>query len=85
MSRPAYRLRPPVDGRTVFEPVPRPDVVPASTASESDADLFDDASDELEDDPYYYGWREQWETSPDGSEKLRRIPLTYQDLLDPQE
>ncbi len=38
-----------------------------------------------EDDPYYYGWREQWETSPGGSEKLRRIPLTYEDLLDPQE
>jgi len=75
-----------MDGRTVFEPVRRPDVVPASTAPERDvAELFDDPSDELEDDPYYYGWRDQWETSPDGSEKLRRIPLRYEDLLDPQE
>ena len=36
-------------------------------------------------DPYRYGWRERREIAPDGSEKVGWIPLTYRDLLDPQE
>lgn len=36
-------------------------------------------------DPYYYGFRWAYETTPDGSEKLVQVPLTYADLLDPQE
>ena len=39
---------------------------------------------ELEKDPFLYGWRDVAETAPDGSEKLRRIPLTYEDTLNPQ-
>ncbi len=35
-------------------------------------------------DPFLYGWRDVWETAPDGSEKLRRIPLTYEDTLNPR-
>ncbi len=36
-------------------------------------------------DPYEYGWRERREIAPDGTEKLRWDPLSYRDLLDPQE
>jgi Putative restriction endonuclease len=35
--------------------------------------------------PFYYGWRYASETSADGSKKLVQVPLTYADLLDPQE
>jgi Uma2 family endonuclease len=34
--------------------------------------------------PFVYGWRDVYETSPDGVEKLRSIPLTYEDTLNPQ-
>lgn len=37
-----------------------------------------------EKDPFHYGWRICWDREPDGSEKCRYVPLTYQDLLDPQ-
>lgn len=40
---------------------------------------------DAESDPYYYGWRYAYETSPGGAEKLVQVPLTYRDLLDPQE
>ncbi len=76
MSRPAYNLRSSVDSLARAEPDPVPDLEPGDFAPE----LQDD-----KDDPYYYGWRERWEKSPDGAEKLRLIPLTYKDLLDPQE
>ena len=35
-------------------------------------------------DPYHYGWRTLWDRGPDGREESRVVPLTYQDLLDPQ-
>lgn len=44
-----------------------------------------DESLEAGEDPHRYGWRERWETAPDGSKKLCWDPLTYEDLLDPQE
>lgn len=44
----------------------------------------DDAA-ALAEDPYYYGWRDVYETLPDGSQAWRQVPLTYADLLDPQE
>lgn len=44
-----------------------------------------EADDEAGEDPYRYGWRERRETAPDGTEKLCWDPLTYEDLLDPQE
>jgi Uma2 family endonuclease len=50
-------------------------VVPAADSPGSTADA----------DPYRYGWRERREVAPDGSEKVGWIPLTYRDLLDPQE
>jgi Uma2 family endonuclease len=40
---------------------------------------------EAGEDAYRYGWRERREIAPDGTEKLCWDPLTYQDLLDPQE
>ncbi|MCP4655509.1 MAG: hypothetical protein GY856_08835 [bacterium] len=84
MSRPVYKLDSAVDLPAAVDPAPLPHVVPATGAPEPDdaeAVSFDDA----ETDPYYYGWREQWEQTPDGGEKLHRTPLTYDDLLDPQE
>jgi len=44
-----------------------------------------DESFEAGEDPYRHGWRERREIAPDGAEKLCWDPLTYQDLLDPQE
>ena len=42
--------------------------------------------DELDSsDPQAYGWRYAYATAPDGSEKLVQVPLTYGDLLDPEE
>ncbi len=35
-------------------------------------------------DPYYYGWREVARTRPDGSEYLESVPLTLEDVLQPQ-
>ncbi len=43
------------------------------------AELVDDQGG-----PYYYGWRDRWEPLPDGSERLRQEPLTYDDLLSPE-
>lgn len=51
--------------------------------SESAAGGGSEAAEEP-DDPFYYGWRERWEIDADGSERLRRIPLTYRDLLSPE-
>lgn len=52
---------------------------------DEDDEAVDVGSRETEHDPYEYGWRERREIGPDGTEKLRWDPLTYQDLLDPQE
>ena len=41
--------------------------------------------DQPEDDPYPYGWRFRRVPTADGREELRCIPLTREDLLDPQE
>jgi hypothetical protein len=38
-----------------------------------------------EPDPWRYGWRERGERQPDGSWRSKRIPLTQQDVLHPQE
>ncbi len=84
MSRTGYKLDAAVGLPAVGDPAPVPYGLPATDAPEpDDAEVvsFDDA----ETDPYFYGWREQWEETPDGGEKLHRTPLTYQDLLDPQE
>lgn len=43
------------------------------------------ARQRYDDDPFYYGWRPSREKTADGEERLRWIPLTYDDLLDPQE
>lgn len=45
------------------------------------ADPSPSARPDRGDDPFLYGWR--WRRSSDG--KLRAIPLSYEDLLDPQE
>ncbi|MCP4655896.1 MAG: hypothetical protein GY856_10810 [bacterium] len=82
MSRTASKLRSAVDSPAAVDPAPLPEVLPAAGAlDDAEADSFDDA----ETDPYYYGWRERWEKTPDGGEKLHRTPLSYPDLLDPQE
>jgi Uma2 family endonuclease len=36
-------------------------------------------------DPYFYGWRPKYVRLPDGEVVEERIPLTPEDLLDPQE
>ncbi len=36
-------------------------------------------------DPYRYGWREVWQTGPDGQKTLEYLPLTLEDVLHPQE
>lgn len=53
-----------------------------------DAEPAADVRDELgegPDDLFHYGWRERRSTVADGSEKLRYVPLTYRDLLSPEE
>jgi len=48
--------------------------------------LDENTVDELDSsDAHAYGWRYAYESAPDGSEKLVQSPLTYADLLDPQE
>ncbi|MCP4661597.1 MAG: hypothetical protein GY856_39860 [bacterium] len=84
MRRAAYKLRSAMDLPAAVDPVPLPDVVPSTGAPEPDDDEADPC-DDAETDPYYYGWRERWEKTPDGGEKLYRTPLSYPDLLDPQE
>src|SRR5580700_1396691 len=36
-------------------------------------------------DPFAYGWRYVKQILPDGSEKMRQVPLTLEDILHPQE
>jgi Uma2 family endonuclease len=50
---------------------PDPEPVPGSPELDDDGD-----------DPFDYGHR--WEPAPDGSGKLRQVPLTYADLLSPE-
>jgi hypothetical protein len=52
-----------------------------SQASQTTA--VEDADDKS--DLYPYGWRYVHEAAADGSKKLVELPLTYDDLLDPQE
>ncbi len=73
MSAPAYRIR---SAPANVETEPSPEIEPAEAEPELDGP---------EHDPYYYGWRPSWEKTADGEEKRHWIPLTYQDLLDPQE
>jgi Uma2 family endonuclease len=73
MKHPAYKLRPTVHSLAVVEADPLPE---AEVESELDGP---------EHDPFYYGWRPVWEKAADGEERQSWIPLTYQDLLDPQE
>ncbi|MCP4590256.1 MAG: hypothetical protein GY842_05910, partial [bacterium] len=76
MPQPAFDLRRPVDSAAIYDP-PRLD--------RSAPVAFQPARDvAAKDDPYWFGWRESWEKLPDGSRKLRRIPLTYEDTLNPQ-
>ncbi len=57
-----------------------------STSSGAPARLFEvEADEDVEDDPYPFGWRERWRVRPDGSETLVRTALTSDDLLDPKE
>jgi colicin import membrane protein len=37
------------------------------------------------DNPFYYGWRDAYQTLPDGTRKHITIPLTLEDTLHPQE
>jgi Uma2 family endonuclease len=37
------------------------------------------------DDPFRIGWRDVYETLPDGKSVLRQVPLTLEDFLHPQE
>jgi Uma2 family endonuclease len=54
-------------------------------SSEPAGDETDPSSPELTHDPYEYGWRERREVAADGAETLSWDPLSYRDLLDPQE
>src|SRR5258707_773406 len=38
-----------------------------------------------EDDPFYYGWRAVLRTRPDGTKYLEHVPLTFDDVLFPEE
>ncbi len=53
---------------------------PAAAGPATDVDPV--GIDDGEDEPFYFGWR--WEEAPDGSRKLRQVPLTYDDLLSPE-
>ncbi|MCP4664700.1 MAG: Uma2 family endonuclease [bacterium] len=75
MPQPAYKLRSTSDSPAIYDPARLDEVTRVVRAPR-----IDDTGD----DPYRYGWRERWEKTPDGSEKLRVIPLTYEDTLNPQ-
>ncbi len=75
MSEPAYKIRSTVDSPAAETETPA-EIEGLEALSPAD----DDA-----DDPFYYGWRESSEQAPDGSKRRRWMPLTYRDLLDPQE
>ncbi len=70
----------------IVETEPHPDRVPLARLRRDDGpDRVPVARLRRDDDPFYYGWRPSREKTADGEEKLRWIPLTYEDLLDPQE
>ncbi len=76
MPQPAYDLRRSIESPAIYDPARLDGSAPVA---------FKPASEVVtKDDPYYYGWRERWETLPDGSRELRQIPLTYEDTLNPQ-
>ncbi len=74
MSQPAYKLRS-TDATVIYDPARLDEVLHGAHPPETD---------DAEVDPYRYGWRERCETLEDGSTKLRVIPLTYDDTLNPQ-
>ncbi len=79
MSQPAYSmLKQPVS----YEPRRLAEIIPLARGPGIRGDTDD--TDDTEADPYRFGWRDCWETLPDGSQQLREIPLTYGDTLDPQ-
>lgn len=41
--------------------------------------------DELKQDPFYLGWRDELRPLPNGDYYLERVPLTLEDILHPQE
>ncbi len=62
-----------------------PTIVEADPVRETEPVEGAPGLDGTEQDPFTYGWRQTWEKTAGGDEQLRWIPLTYQDLLDPQE
>ncbi len=81
MSGPAYKLRSARYSPAIVETVPRLEIETAEAAP----DRVPVARLRRDHDPFYYGWRPSREKTADGEDKLRWIPLTYEDLLDPQE
>lgn len=78
MNDPAYKLLTPP---AIVETEAHPEVAPAE--AEIDGPDPVPLAGLRQDDPFYYGWRPSREKTADGEEKLRWIPLTYEDLLDP--
>lgn len=76
VSNPAYELPPAEEAPIASETDPLLEIEQAEGVP---------GVDDAEDDPYVYGWREHRELTADGEDRIRRTPLTYQDLLDPQE
>ncbi len=85
MGASAYKLRPATRSPKMVEHDPLPEVESAEPASELEEPDRVSFARLRSDDPFYYGWRQSWEKTPGGEEKPRWIPLTYEDLLDPQE
>ncbi len=75
MTQHAYKMRSTPDSPAIYDPARTGGILPAVRLPRSD---------DTGDDPYRYGWRERLVKAPDGSEQLRRIPLTYEDTLNPQ-
>ena len=74
----SYKLRS-TPGSTIYDPARVDEFLPGSRARE-----VDEPEDEPTKDPFRYGHRYLWETTPDGREEMRQVPLTYEDTLDPQ-
>ena len=74
-----YKLRSTPGSAAIYDPDRIGDLVSGLRAPD-----VDESEDELGDDPFLYGFREIWEKTPDGREKLRQVPLTYEDTLNPQ-
>ena len=75
MTQHAYKMRSTTDSPAIYDP---------ARAGEILGGVRLPRNGDIGDDPYRYGWRERCEEAPDGSLKLRRVPLTYEDTLNPQ-